>query len=109
MRKLVIGASMLGLCGFAALGPAQAREYPWCLQLGALPSGTFASPAAPARPGDFSRLLHLVTDAGGGRNCGFDSYDQCMRARIGLGGWCEPNLFFRPDPVQRAPHRRGRG
>jgi hypothetical protein len=49
--------------------PAQAQEYPWCAQYG-----------------------------GGGRNCGFISWNQCMAARSGNGGFCERNLFYpRPD------------
>jgi hypothetical protein len=68
--------------------PAQAQEYPWCAQYG----GTFG---------------------GGGRNCGFVSYRQCMAAISGNGGFCERNLFFRgPDvraderPAPRRPYRR---
>ena len=43
-----------------------AIEYPWCAQYG----------------------------RGGGRNCGFVSYEQCMETSRGMGGFCERNLFY---------------
>jgi hypothetical protein len=46
-----------------------AIEYPWCAQYG---GGT----------------------NGGGRNCGFVSYEQCMETSRGMGGFCERNLFY---------------
>ena len=49
--------------------PAQAAiEYPWCAQY----SG----------------------DEGGGRNCGFSTLEQCRATISGIGGFCEPNLFY---------------
>ena len=47
-----------------------AIEYPWCAQYG-------------GGGGD-----------GGGRNCGFVSYEQCMQTSRGMGGFCERNLFY---------------
>ena len=44
-------------------------EYPWCAQEGG-------------------------GEEGGGRNCGFVSYEQCMETIRGMGGSCEPNLFY---------------
>lgn len=83
---LIIGAT--ALVGAAVAGsPAQAQEYPWCAQYG---SGM----------------------DGGGRNCGFVSYGQCMAALWGNGGYCERNLFFRGPyagpgerPYPRRPYR----
>jgi uncharacterized protein DUF3551 len=50
--------------------PARAEiEYPWCAQ-------------------------YSGADMGGGRNCGFVSYEQCMQTIRGMGGFCEPNLFY---------------
>jgi uncharacterized protein DUF3551 len=46
-----------------------AIEYPWCAQYGGR--------------GD-----------GGGKNCGFVSYEQCMETSRGMGGFCERNLFY---------------
>ncbi len=54
--------------------PAAAIEYPWCAQY----SG----------------------EEGGGRNCGFVSREQCMETVRGMGGFCEPNLFY-PGPAER--------
>ena len=48
--------------------PAAAIEYPWCAQYGG--------------------------EGGGGRNCGFVSYEQCMETVRGMGGFCERNLFY---------------
>ena len=31
---------------------------------------------------------------GGGRNCGFITLDQCRATISGIGGVCEPNLFY---------------
>jgi hypothetical protein len=60
---------------------AAAIEYPWCVQY----SGR----------------------GGGGRNCGFVSYDQCMMTARGAGGMCEPNLFY-PGRAEQPPrpHKR---
>lgn len=46
-----------------------AIEYPWCAQYG---GGTM----------------------GGGRNCGFSTLEQCRVTIRGMGGFCEPNLFY---------------
>jgi hypothetical protein len=31
---------------------------------------------------------------GGGRNCGFSTLEQCRATVSGIGGSCEPNLFY---------------
>ena len=51
-----------------AAKPAAAIEYPWCAQ--------------------------YTGRGGGGRNCGFVSYAQCMETVRGMGGFCEPNAFY---------------
>ena len=33
-------------------------------------------------------------DNGGGRNCGFSTLEQCRETVSGIGGSCEPNLFY---------------
>jgi hypothetical protein len=76
----------LALSGAAALAafsafttPAQAAiEYPWCVQ-------------------------YNGADDGGGRNCGFVSYEQCMMTARGSGGSCEQNLFYL-DQVSKSQH-----
>jgi hypothetical protein len=35
-------------------------------------------------------------DSKGGTNCGFHTYAQCRANISGIGGFCEPNLFYRP-------------
>ena len=45
---------------------------------------------------------------GGGRNCGFVSFEQCMETIRGMGGFCEQNLFYTGPaerPVKRARKR----
>jgi len=44
-------------------------EYPWCAQYGG-------------------------GNNGGGRNCGFSTIEQCRATVSGIGGSCEPNLFY---------------
>jgi len=65
--------------------PAPAIEYPWCAQYAGGP-------------------------AGGGRNCAFTTYAQCMATSRGMGGFCERNLFYTgPDdrPGKRSRKYRG--
>jgi hypothetical protein len=61
---------------------AAAIEYPWCVQ-------------------------YAGGDAGGGRNCGFVSYDQCMMTARGAGGSCQHNLFY-PGTEERPVRARKR-
>jgi hypothetical protein len=79
MRK-----TMLLLAAVAALpaltGAAQAREYPWCARYGGWMSST--------------------------RNCGFDTFGQCMATISGVGGVCERNMMAGPPP--RAMRRKKR-
>ena len=64
----------LMLAAFAAptmLAPSAARaniEYPWCAVYG---------------------------DDFGGSNCGFSTIEQCRLTISGMGGFCEPNPFYR--------------
>jgi hypothetical protein len=51
--------------------PAQAQNYPWCAQ-------------------------YAMGDDGGGTNCGFVSYEQCMATLAGMGGFCNRNTQYRP-------------
>jgi hypothetical protein len=56
----------------ASLGPAQAREYPWCARY------------------DWTT-----------RNCGFVSLQQCLATISGIGGRCEPNPLYVPQGNRR--------
>jgi hypothetical protein len=65
--------AVIGIIAIACLPtlatPAWAAiEYPWCAQY----SG----------------------EDGGGRNCGFSTLEQCLATVSGIGGFCEPNLFY---------------
>jgi hypothetical protein len=64
---LLAAIAIVVMAGFVSL--TLANEYPWCAQYGGGPNG-------------------------GGRNCGFLSYAQCMETIRGMGGFCERNLFY---------------
>lgn len=75
---LIAAAAVVG----GSAPPASAIEYPWCAQYAGGP-------------------------AGGGRNCAFVSYAQCMATSRGMGGFCERNLFYTApnDHPAKRPHR----
>jgi hypothetical protein len=62
--------------------PAQAQNYPWCEYL----SGGYN---------------------GGGRNCGFVSFEQCMESARGNGNDCRQNPMYEP-PAGHAPQHRAK-
>jgi hypothetical protein len=62
--------------GFAPA--AKAQNYPWC-------------------------ALYNGGGVGGGTNCGFISYEQCMATASGLGKFCVRNTQYVPPP---GPHSR---
>ena len=72
--------AILALSAFAQ--PAAAIEYPWCVQ--------------------------YTGNGGGGRNCGFVSYEQCMMTARGAGGFCEQNLFYLDQEAKRPQRPRKR-
>jgi hypothetical protein len=77
---------LFGLMGIAiaatTLGtPAQAQNYPWCAVYGGR--------------------------SGGGSNCGFTTYAQCMATVSGIGGFCEQNTQYVP-PAGGGGHRHRR-
>ena len=72
MTVRMIAIALTVAAGFAAAAPAQASEYPWCAQYGRY--------------------------GGGGRNCGFTSYGQCLATVSGIGGFCERNSFYKGSP-----------
>ena len=85
-----INSALLAATAIAAMSaftqPAAAIEYPWCAQYGSGQEG------------------------GGGRNCGFATIEQCMATVRGMGGNCEPNLFYldqqgkQPRPARKRQH-----
>jgi hypothetical protein len=81
MRKSAPTLFILAAAAFMSATPAKAIEYPWCAQYGGR--------------------------EGGGRNCGFSTIEQCRETVSGMGGFCEPNLFYNGParkPVRRRPH-----
>jgi hypothetical protein len=73
MSKMWMSFAALAL--MAGCGPAVAQDYPWCAQ---------------------------YHDSGGARNCGFESYAQCMETAQGGGAYCEKNFSYKapePEPV----------
>ena len=77
---------LIDVASMSATPARAAIEYPWCAQYGGGQGG------------------------GGGRNCGFVSYEQCMETSRGMGGFCEPNLFY-PGSVNdtsQSKHKRQR-
>jgi len=62
---------------------AEAQNYPWC----AIYSGGMG---------------------GGGTNCGFVTFQQCMETARGLGSFCQPNTQYQP-PSGPHPLRKWQG
>ena len=82
MRGLWLSLSVLvalASCDLFAPAPANAEPYKWCAQ-------------------------YSGGRSGGGRNCGFVSYEQCMQTIRGMGGFCEQNLFY-TGPEERPAKR----
>jgi hypothetical protein len=80
---LAAGVAIAAMSSFVEPATA-AIEYPWCVSYGDM-------------------------DGGGGKNCGFVSYEQCMLTARGGGGSCEPNLFYQGQAKQlRQPRQRTR-
>jgi hypothetical protein len=70
MRSLFVALVILVLA--AAIGTrAEAQNYPWCAYYGG-------------------------GEEGGGTNCGFVSFEQCMETVRGIGGFCDRNTQYRP-------------
>src|SRR5262249_29049382 len=61
-----------------------AQNYPWC-------------------------AIYSGGTGGGGTNCGFTTFEQCMETARGLGSLCQPNTQYvpppGPHPLTRAPRR----
>ena len=55
---------------------AQAQNYPWC-------------------------AYYSGGRGGGGTNCGFVSFQQCLATVSGIGGFCQLNTQYQPPP---GPH-----
>jgi len=79
--------ALVGLILFAGGSSAATAQkvdpYPWCAEYG-------------------------TGSADGGTNCYFMTYEQCMAALSGNGGFCRHNLFYSgaPDVRHATPRRR---
>jgi hypothetical protein len=78
MKALLFAAGLIAAAG-ALTSSAQAQNYPWCAVYGGR--------------------------GGGGQNCGFTTFEQCMATLSGMGGFCNRNTQYVPPP---GPHRRFR-
>jgi len=69
----------LGAIAGATLGVtvAHAQNYPWCAYYGG-PDGA--------------------------RNCGFETFAQCQADISGIGGSCQRNTQYQPEPQKRRAH-----
>lgn len=77
---LILATSVIGFAGSATA--VQAQNYPWCAVYGGI--------------------------EGGGENCGFTTFEQCMVTLSGMGGFCNRNTQYVPPPGPRAYYRHRR-
>ena len=72
MKLLLV---LSGICAaLLSMGTrAEAQNYPWC-------------------------AYYSGGDDGGGTNCGFITFEQCMATARGLGSNCQPNTQYVPPP-----------
>jgi Protein of unknown function (DUF3551) len=68
MRTILL-AAMFGALAVSAMPAAAEITYPWCAQYG---------------------------ERDGARNCGFSTWNQCMAALSGNGGYCIENPMYQP-------------
>jgi hypothetical protein len=71
--KLSLSTLALIAAAAALVTPARAQNYPWC-------------------------AIYSGGAVGGGTNCGFVSYEQCMATARGLGSFCYRNTQYVPPP-----------
>jgi hypothetical protein len=70
---LFMSAVLFGIAGIST--HADAQNYPWC--------------------------AYYSGGRGGGTNCGFTTFDQCMATVSGIGGYCTLNTQYVPPPGPR--------
>jgi hypothetical protein len=71
MRTLLFAVAAVAASAVFNVGAAQAETYPFCLNNGG------------AGPGD----------------CKYVTYEQCLMAISGTGGFCQPNYWVQPSNV----------
>lgn len=85
MRVVIM--ALLVLIAASAVDTARADPYPWCAVYGG-------------------------GRGGGGTNCYMRTYQQCLEAISGMGGFCAPNTFYtgpRERTRRSAPRARSSG
>ena len=82
MRLLLF---LLTICVGIGIGThAEAQNYPWCAAYSGGDTG------------------------GGGTNCGFTTFQQCLETVRGIGGFCEQNTQYQPPPGPHQSSKTGR-
>jgi hypothetical protein len=76
MKALLFVTGILVTAG-ALSTRAEAQNYPWC--------------------------AYYSGRGGGGTNCGFTTYEQCMATVSGIGGFCNINTQYVPPPGAHGP------
>jgi hypothetical protein len=79
MRLLLFVLGILvAMAGIDA--PVQAQNYPWC--------------------------AYYSSGGGGGTNCGFTTFEQCLATVSGIGGFCDRNTQYQPPAARhRVRHK----
>jgi Protein of unknown function (DUF3551) len=81
MRASFVALGILA-AAIVSSAPAGAQNYPWCAQ-------------------------YSGGSMGGGRNCGFTTFEQCLATVHGIGGTCSQNTQYEPPPgVHQKPRRK---
>jgi hypothetical protein len=84
MQKSALAFFILAAIASMSATPARAAiEYPWCAQ-------------------------YSGGEEGSGRNCGFSTLEQCRATISGIGGSCEPNLFYPGSASDTSQRKRKR-
>jgi hypothetical protein len=78
--KLLLFVLGIGVAVFGIGTRAEAQNYPWC-------------------------AIYGEGAVGGGTNCGFISFEQCMATASGLGSFCYRNTQYVPPPGPHPPTR----
>jgi Protein of unknown function (DUF3551) len=74
-KVVMLAFAAVAAAAVAGVAPAQAVEYPWCLYYGM---------------------------SGGGHNCGFSTFAQCLASASGTGGHCSQNVAYSPSAGPRS-------
>jgi tetratricopeptide (TPR) repeat protein len=77
--RILARCSLIIVAAFVLGAPAKAKEPGWC-----------------------------ATYRNGGNNCGFNTYEQCMAAISGIGGFCNRSPYAEPDKPAARKERKER-